>query len=104
MIERVTHMCRSGRSNRSKHGGCLPRLQSVENLARQAVLWVPPSASARAPNNAPERRSSSPGHSVERHLRVRSRSASTLGTGAYEARSKSAKWGAPVRRGQQLTG
>ncbi len=35
---------RSGRRNRSKHGGRLPRLQSIENRARQPVLWVPPTA------------------------------------------------------------
>ena len=40
----VAHMCRSGRSNRSKHGGRLPRLQSIENRSRQPVLWVPPTA------------------------------------------------------------
>jgi hypothetical protein len=36
--------CRSGRSNRSEHGGRLPRLQSIENRSRQPVLWVPPTA------------------------------------------------------------
>ena len=56
-------MCRSGRSNRSKHGGRLPRLQSIGNCARQPVLSVqrPHSsrgsrASALVPNDAPERR------------------------------------------------
>ena len=33
-----------GRSNRSNHGGRLPRLQSIENRSRQPVLWVPPTA------------------------------------------------------------
>jgi hypothetical protein len=34
----------AGRSNRSEHGGRLPRLQSIENRSRQPVLWVPPTA------------------------------------------------------------
>ena len=38
------HVLLHGRSNRSKHGGRLPRLQSIENCARQPVLWVPPTA------------------------------------------------------------
>jgi len=44
-------MCRSRRSNRSKHGGRLHRLQSIQNRARQPVLRVPPTA----PESAIER-------------------------------------------------
>ncbi len=40
----MPHSCRSGRSNRSKHGGRQPQLQSIENRSRQPVLWVPPTA------------------------------------------------------------
>ncbi len=40
----VPHSCRSVRSNRSKHGGRLPRLQSIQNRCRQPVPWVPPIA------------------------------------------------------------
>src|SRR5664280_687172 len=39
------------RSNRSRHGGRVPRLQSTQNRARQPVLWVPPTA----PESAIER-------------------------------------------------
>jgi hypothetical protein len=31
-------MCRSGRSNRSKHGGRLPRLQSIEPLSAAGAV------------------------------------------------------------------
>ena len=93
------HVLLHGRSNRSKHGGRLPRLQSIENRSRQPVLWVPP--------NAPESAISRLRPTTERRARtttvyiptaaqarrVCSRSASTLGVGQYAARSK------PVFRG-----
>jgi len=44
-------MCRSGRSNKSKHGGHLSRLQRIENRAWQPVLQVAPTA----PESAIER-------------------------------------------------
>src|SRR5665213_868811 len=47
----VWPMCCSGRSNKSKHGGRLPRLQGIENRAWQPVLQVAPTA----PESAIER-------------------------------------------------
>ena len=43
--------CRSGRSNKSKHGGRLSRLQGMENRSWQPVLQVAPTA----PESAIER-------------------------------------------------
>jgi len=40
--EGVSPRFRSGRSNRNKHGGRLPRRQSIQNRTRQPMLWVPP--------------------------------------------------------------
>ena len=65
-----------------------PECKSTENCARQPVPLELPIVPARAPNNAPERRDSAAMPSAERHLRVRSLSASTLGVGQYAARSK----------------
>src|SRR5450759_3386034 len=48
-----------GCSERSKHGGRLLRLQSIQNRSRQPVLWVPPttpdSAIERTPSGAEQR-------------------------------------------------
>ncbi len=40
----LTPKCCYRRSNRTKHGGRLPRLQSIRIRYLQAVLWVPPTA------------------------------------------------------------
>ena len=72
---------RAGRSNWSKSGGRLPRLQSIENSALQPVLWAPPTAPAPAPNDATERRpSTTKGQRISARP-VRSRTASTLAVG-----------------------
>jgi hypothetical protein len=47
-------MCCSGRSNRSKHGGRLPRLQGIHNQRSAAGTVASPTAPELAPNNAPE--------------------------------------------------
>ena len=38
----MSNSCRSGRSNRSKHGGRLSLPQSTQDHARQPVLWMSP--------------------------------------------------------------
>ena len=47
----LARKCSSGRSNMSQHGGRQLQLQSIQNRARQPVLWVPPTA----PESAIER-------------------------------------------------
>jgi hypothetical protein len=49
--------------------GRLPRLERMENRARQPVLWVPPTAPAWTQSNAPERGHRQRGRSAERHVR-----------------------------------
>jgi hypothetical protein len=63
-FSRIPELSIHRRSNRSKHGGCLSRWESTQNCARQQVPPTAPESAfertARAPNNAPEVRPSSP--------------------------------------------
>ena len=80
----------SGRSNRSKHGGVFPTAKHRRDRARKPALWVPPTAPALAPNDAPERRPSPSWPQRRTAPRVCSRSASMLGVGRMGPRRQPA--------------
>jgi hypothetical protein len=87
--------CRSGRSNRSKHGGRLPRLQSYrEPLSAAGAVGAADRTRVGDQAHPLGRRTTrqndggrTPKGSAERHLRVRSLSASTLGVGRWTRES-----------------